>query len=336
RAQMPGFEPRPGVWDWSVDANQRWMLRAAVAHGVDHVEAFANSPPWWMTVSGSVTGSTNGAGDNLRADFEPAFAAYLAMVVSNLSVLDGVHFDTVTPMNEPSSSWWVCGGRQEGCHIGASQQARLVPRLRAELDARGQTRTGVAASEDNDEASTIKSLRAYDSVAIRDVARFATHTYEANDPAGLRALAAAQAKPLWVSEYGHGDPSGLSMARRIHDDITGTGAQAWVYWQAVERGGTWGWLDNPEAPRTSHRFTTGYTVNESFYVMGQFSKFIRPGSRIFKVRDTNSLAAYNPANSSLVLVAVNDSSNGFSMTYDLSAFGALPSQCAVYRTSATE
>jgi len=71
-------------------------------------------------------------------------------------------------------------------------------------------------------------------------------------------------------------------------------------------------------------------------VMGQFSKFIRPGSRIFKVRDTNSLAAYNPANSSLVLVAVNDSSNGISMTYDLSAFGALPSQCAVYRTSATE
>ena len=33
RARVPGFQPEPGKWDWSADANQRWMLRAAVAAG---------------------------------------------------------------------------------------------------------------------------------------------------------------------------------------------------------------------------------------------------------------------------------------------------------------
>ena len=48
RAQMQGFQPSPGVWDWTADANQRWMLRQAFALGANRVEAFANSPPWWM------------------------------------------------------------------------------------------------------------------------------------------------------------------------------------------------------------------------------------------------------------------------------------------------
>ena len=33
RARIPGFQPEPGKWDWNADANQRWMLRAAVARG---------------------------------------------------------------------------------------------------------------------------------------------------------------------------------------------------------------------------------------------------------------------------------------------------------------
>jgi hypothetical protein len=102
RAQMPGFEPTNGVWNWSADANQRYMLHAAIARGANYVEAFANSPPWWMTISGSVTGATNSGGNNLQTNYEAAFAFYLANVVSNLTVLDGVHFDTVTPMNEPN------------------------------------------------------------------------------------------------------------------------------------------------------------------------------------------------------------------------------------------
>ena len=334
RAQMPGFEPTNGVWSWSADANQRWMLQAALARGVDHVEAFANSPPWWMTVSGSVTGSTNGS-NNLQTNYEQAFAVYLATVVSNLSVVDGVHFDTVTPMNEPNEGWWDYGGSQEGCNMSTDQQVRVVNYLRAALNALGQP-AGVAACEDSYEMDTLNSLDAYGAGALSNVSRIVTHTYSANAPDGLRYLSASLGKPLWVTEFGHGDASGMTQARRIHDDIARMGARAWVYWQVADSGTGWGLLANPEVASTNSSYTTSYTVHQSFYVMGQFSEFMRPGCRILSVADTNSLAAYNPTNATLTIVAVNDSTNSFNVTYDLSAFAALPAQAARYRTSASE
>ena len=332
---MPGFEPTNGVWNWNADANQRWMLQAALARGVDHVEAFANSPPWWMTVSGSVTGSTNGTSNNLQTNFEQSFAVYLATVISNLSVVDGVRFDTVTPMNEPNENWWVYQGSQEGCHMSTSQQVRMVNDLRAALDALGQP-AGVAACEDSYEQDTLNALNAYGASALSNVSRIVTHTYSANAPTGLRNLAASLHKPLWVSEYGHCDATGMNQARRIHDDIAMMGASAWIYWQVVDSGTCWGLLANPEVASTNSSYTTSYTVHESFYVMGQFTQFIRPGCRILSVGDTNSLAAYNPANSTLVIVTVNDSANSFYVTYDLSAFSGLPSQVSLCRTSGSE
>jgi O-glycosyl hydrolase len=336
RARIEGFEPTKGVWYWNADANQRWMMRAAVARGADHVEAFANSPPWWMTVSGSATGSADGASDNLRADCEREFAAYLATVVSNLTVLDGIHFDTVTPINEPAALWWKYGGKQEGCHVSPDQQARLVGLLRAELDAQGLTGIGIVAPEENNEYDTISSLRAYSPAVLARLTRLTTHTYPTSVPLRPRSIDAARTKPLWVSEFGHGDDTGMTMARRIRDDIAVLGARAWVYWQVVDNGGGWGLLYNPEAPGTSFRHTTACVTNESFYVLGQFSRFIRPGSQILKVDDANSLAAYNPAKATLVIVTVNDSTRELRVTYDLSAFGSLPARVSVCRTSAAE
>jgi len=335
RANMPGFEPTNGAWNWSADANQRWMLQAALARGVDHVEAFANSPPWWMTVSGSVTGSTNGSSNNLQTNFESGFAVYLATVVSNLSLIDGVHFDTVTPMNEPNEDWWVYGGSQEGCHMSTDQQVRMVNDLRAALDARGQS-AGVAACEDSYEQDTLNALDAYGATALSNVSRIVTHSYSANAPTGLRDLAASLHKPLWVSEYGDCDATGMNQARRIHDDIAMMGASAWIYWQVVDSGTCWGLLANPEVASTNSNYTTNYTIHESFYVIGQFSQFIRPGCQILNVGDANSLAAYNPTNSTLAIVTVNDSTNSFNVTYDLSAFSRLPPQVSLSRTSGSE
>jgi len=331
RAQMQGFEPTNGVWDWTADANQRWMLRQAVALGANQVVAFANSPPWWMTVSGSVTGSTNGTSDNLQTNYENTFAQYLSMVVSKLTILDGVKFNAMTPMNEPTGSWWVYGGRQEGCHMDASQQNRVVNDLRTNLTASGLT-TGIDASEDTDEQDTINSVSSYNTAGQASVTLIASHTYGANNPSGLNNLATSLGKPWWISEYGDGDANGLPMARRIHDDITQSGAQAWTYWQVVDNAGGWGMLYNPEDGSGNET----YSFNEKFYVMWQFSHFIRPGCQIISVGDTNSLAAYDPTNHNLLIVAQNDSTNGFSINYTLGAFGSTGGQVACWRTSAYE
>lgn len=329
RARMQGFEPGSNVWNWQADANQRWMLRRAVALGANRVVAFANSPPWWMTVSGSVTGAVGGT-NNLRVADESLFAQYLATVVSNLAMLDNVHFDFTTPINEPMGTWWTYGGRQEGCHMDAAQQSRVVGDYRAALDAQGVT-AGIDASEDNDEQDAVNSLNAY-GAAQNSVALVASHTYGANNPGGLAAIAAALRKPAWISEYGDGDATGLTMARRIHDDITGVWARAWVYWQVVDNGGGWGFLYNP----LDGSGNAAITVNKKFYVMAQFSQFIRPGSQIFNVNDHTSLAAWNPANQTLAIVAVNDSTNTVVVRYDLGAFTNLPPVAAFVRTSPRE
>jgi len=331
RARMPGFEPRPGVWDWSADANQRWFLRAAVARGVNRVEAFANSPPYWMTVSGSTAGATNAADNNLRAECEPQFADYLATVVSNLTVLDGVTFNFVTPMNEPASdTYWSFGGRQEGNHMGADQQARMIKLLRPALDRRGLS-AGLIGSEDTAEQLAYESVSAYDSAAQKLLSRIATHTYHANNPDGLRRLAAAIGRPLWISEYGDGESSGLMLARRIRDDIVQTHACAWIYWQFAEPGGNWGLVRfrsrNPDGP---------ISPNKKFYVMSQFSRFIRPGFKILDAGDTNSLAAYDAANHRLVLVSVNDSEHPLTVAYNLGDFRAPDAPVQGWRTSDSE
>jgi autotransporter-associated beta strand protein len=329
RARIPGFEPTNGVWNWNVDANQRWVLKQAVALGANHVEAFANSPPWWMTVSGSVTGAmTNGHNDNLQTDYETNFAFYLATVVSNLSVLDGINFELVTPMNEPEGPWGY-GGGQEGCHMDSGQQGRMVGDLSAALSAQ-KLATGIDAPETYDEPDASSAVGAYGS-AQGDIMVVTSHAYGTKNPASLGSLAASLHRPVWLSEYGDGDGSGMTMARRIHDDVTGAGLSAWIYWQVVDNASGWGFLLNT----LDDEVTTNYTINEKFYVMGQFSEYIRPGCRIINVNDNYSLAAYNPTNQTLVIVALNDTSGSLNLNYSLANFTGLPATGTVLRTAAT-
>jgi O-glycosyl hydrolase len=126
----------------------------------------------------------------LRPEFEAPFADYLATVVSNLSVLDQVKFDTVTPMNEPSANWWELGHRQEGTHMSVSQQQRMINLLRPALDRHGVSAT-IVASEDNDERSTYECVSAYDPATLSNVSHIVTHTYTAN---ASRRIAATRAK----------------------------------------------------------------------------------------------------------------------------------------------
>ncbi len=330
RAQIPGFEPTNGVWNWSADTNQRYMLRKAVSLGANHVEASSYSPPWWMTVSGSVTGSTNGTSSNLQSSYENAFAFYLAMVVSNLTVNDGITFDLVTPMNEPNSSWWVYGGNQPGCAMGAAQQSRVVADLSSNLNALSLP-VGIDASEDYDPSYTLSSLGGYSTAGLNDVSVISTHSYNPSGLVGMRNQAGTWQKPAWVAEYGDGDATGLTMARRIHDDIAGMWAQAWVYWQVCDYAG-WGCISNS----LNGSGDTSYSLAEKFYVLGQFSQFISPGSQILNVGDTNSLAAYNSTSNALVIVTVNNSANAYTAGFDLSGFSGLPAQGSLYRTSPTE
>ncbi|MGH8023153.1 MAG: LamG-like jellyroll fold domain-containing protein, partial [Limisphaerales bacterium] len=325
KAMMQGFELTNGIWNWSADFNQRWVLRQAEANGANLVEAFAVSPPWWMCVSSNVDGNMSGT-NNLQTDCETNFAIYLATVVSNLTVLDGDHFNDLIPMNEPSLG--TVGQETNGyetCHVSNDQQQRLIQDLRAQLDADAPS-VGVDAPGDYDEYEAYNDLKEYTPGTLGDLSLFSTHSYIQNDPANLSAEAQSQKKPLWVAEYGDSDSTGLTMAQHIHDDITGMKITAWVYWMAVNSDVGNAFLYNGLAAPTNPGYSTAYIIYKKFYAMGQFSEFIRPGCQIVSVNDPYTLAAWNPASSSLVLVMVNTNTSSFGVTYNLSGFGPVPWQ----------
>jgi O-glycosyl hydrolase len=331
RTVMQGFEPTNGVWNWNADTNQRWVLQQAEARGANLVDAFANSPPWWMCVNSNVDGA-NPPTNNLQINCETNFAMYLATVVSNLTVLDGDHFNYLTPMNEPNGSKWnYTNESQEGCDMTPDQQGRMVNDLYAELKTSAPS-VGIDAAEDVDPEQSYIDLTGYLSASLGDVALFTTHTYSFTGASNLKGEANSQKKALWMAEYGDSDGSGLTMARYIYNGIDVMGARAWCYWQVVDSASGWGFLLNSLLATTNASYTPNYTINEKFYVMGQFSEFVRPGCSFVSVNDTNTLAAWNPTNSTLVLVMVNNS-GAFNVTYNLNDFTSRPWQVSATQTA---
>lgn len=70
--------------------------------------------------------------------------------------------------------------------------------------------------------------------------------------------------------------------------------------------------------------------------MGNFSKFIRPGSTIIGANNSNMLAAFNKDTNKLAIVVINDSTASADYSLDLSKFTSVGNSASVYRTSATE
>ena len=93
-------------YDWDADKNQMNVLKAAAkASGEDFLaEAFSNSPPYFMTVSGCSSGNTNSNTDILRADSYHAFAAYMADVIEHWNKEGVITFQSTDPMNEPATN----------------------------------------------------------------------------------------------------------------------------------------------------------------------------------------------------------------------------------------
>jgi O-glycosyl hydrolase len=334
RARVRGFEPSPGVWDWSADANQRRILLESRRKGVNLEEAFSNSPPYWMTISGSVAGAPDG-GSNLKPEDYDAFADYLTQVVQHYHDVWSVTFRTLEPMNESANYWWKKGGSQEGCHFDArnpagDDQNALVKKVAADLRKRGLS-TVVSASDDNTIDTTLASLNVYDPQALSDVGQINTHTYGGSKRTELKAFADRLGKRVWVSEHGDGDETGVTMAQDIVASFRQMGVTGWVYWQAVDAGG-WGLL-NQDPNKTK---ALDYTLNEKYYVMGQYSRYLRPGDQMIGISDDGSLAAYRGRTKMLVLVSANFGNLDKPLTYDLSRFAHVGPMVTACQTSSTE
>ncbi len=314
---MPAFKAIHGFWinphssnpqsssfNWQADAAQVAALKTAMALGADHFEIASNSPMWWMCTNGSSTGSNSG-GDNLLPRYYKAFAYSLALAAKQARSVWRVPVGAVEPFNEPSAWWWKFPGRQEGCHFDPATQAKILPILRTELDNMGLRDVKIAASDENSAPEAVATWNSFSPQVRALIGRVNTHGYSGLSP--YRGPAMAQLRkavgklPLWMSEDGDGDASGMTMAQTIAVNINELGADGWCYWQPYDSGG-WGLIQSNPGDKWVG------SPNNKYFVMAQFSRHIHEHMQILTTSDVNTVAAYSSQNHRLVIVVVNPGS----------------------------
>jgi O-glycosyl hydrolase len=335
--QMPGFESSSGSWDWNADVRQTSVLSRLVSTGKNVIiEAFSNSPPYWMTKSGCASGNSDGS-NNLKDDSYDAFAAYLVEVTKHYRDVVGIPFRTLEPLNEPNANWWKANGSQEGCHFSASNQQQMVKAAAAALTAQGVTETRVSASDENSMDDAYSILGGYDDATLAGMAQMNVHSYAGSKRTQLRALATSKGKRLWQSESGplsvtlaSNTDAAIFMAGRIIQDLRELQPEAWIEWQVVDPGATWTSFTVNDAQET-------WTPVKRFYAQAGFSRYIRPGATFVDINNADMVAALAGDGSALILVVRNgDSAASKSFTFDLTSLPTLGASIDVYRTSTSE
>jgi O-glycosyl hydrolase len=334
---VPGYKTaEASPYDWNADAYQRQMAADLTAQSKGRPlvwEAFANSPPHWMTKSGCAAGSADGS-DNLKPEYFDDFADYLAEVVKKFRDSWGIPFRTVTPFNEPSARWWMSGKNQEGCGF-LNNQPQMVKLLGESLKAKGLSTT-ISVSDENSLAEAIASLAKFDDSALSFVSQINAHSYNGKvRRKDFAAATAARGKRTWQSESGPltwpgGDQMDVSlwMADVIIRDLLDMRVNAWLDWQVID-GGVWGSIHVDYGAQTA-------LPNKRYYMHAGFSRFIRPGSTIIESGSDSVLAALVPETQSLVLVILNASNADRGYALDLSRFALTEPQVRLYRTSESE
>lgn len=335
--EMPGFQNSDGSWAWENDANQRAILLSIAERGSDVIfEAFSNSPPYWMTVSGCASGSDDGA-DNLRPDAYGDFAHYLTEVVKHYRDEYGIVFRTLEPLNEPYANWWKANGTQEGCHFDPSSQEAILLEVAAELTNKGLSGTSVSAADENSMDDALVNLRSFEASTVAVLGQLNVHSYAGTRRAELYDLAASLGLRLWQSESGplgqdisDDTEAALFMAGRIIEDLRELKPVAWLDWQSGDPSRSW-------ASFTLNDAQQSYAPLKRFYMHAGFSRYIRPGASFVEVDHPDMVAAVSPDERTLALVIRNDDpsdSKGF--TFDLTALPTVGVSGDLYRTSRTE
>ena len=104
-----------GSYDWNKQAGYTWMLQQAKQYGVGELIAFVNSPPVQFTKNGKGFKFKKDSLSNLKEDKYEAFADFLTEVIKHFDKR-GLHFNYISPVNEPQWDWTGTMGsaKQEG------------------------------------------------------------------------------------------------------------------------------------------------------------------------------------------------------------------------------
>ncbi|MDD6039991.1 MAG: glycoside hydrolase [Clostridia bacterium] len=345
------------VYNYTADHNQlNVLLRAVKASGENAlVEVFSNSPPYFMTISGCSSGGKNPSKNNLREDCYAGFADYLVHVTDYIQRELGVTVTSLSPMNEPNTSYWRSfSDKQEGCHFDAGEaQSRIIEEVADALRRYGISNVIISASDETSPDKQLQAWHAYSGKAKAAIGRINTHSYGVDQIDQLGSLAREQNLHLWMSEVDGSETAGenagemgsaLWFGQKIISDLNALSPSAWVMWQAIDNHiSSEGYNGNRDYGMVdvNHGFwgvavadhdREEIVLTQKYYGLGQFTRYIRPGSTLIHC-GSDAIAAYDPAKKELVIVALNTCAKEQQAQFDLTSFDAVGSVSQVIRTS---
>ncbi|CAI7849711.1 unnamed protein product [Closterium sp. NIES-53] len=339
---MPGYWPsEAGPYDWDADQRQRNVLFGARERGANIFEAFSNSPPWWMTVSGDVAGASEKNQPNLQPQYEGKFVDYLTTVVEKFAKDPAwnLTFDTLEPFNEPLENFWNAGNGQEGCNFDVPAITRVLWATLDALKKKGlQTKVAAFDSWTEDTVSAINSIARMNEVkrinvhgymdpapSNQDPVSYTTQTYSK-----MRDMAKGMGKEVWVSESGpmgrFGQPFDLSlyMARNVIETVNILQASAYVYWLTYDSDPRWAMIHFP------WNYPAGYTGtvknpkrSKRWYIFKMLTSLAKPGSQPLTIpaECSHGIAAFfNEADSVVSLFIVNQKAEPKQLSVNLQGF----------------
>jgi len=272
-----------------IDPDENWSddianAQKAYARGAQVVSS-TWSPPAWMksndsTVGGYLLPENYGAYANWINDFVTALES------------NGVPLYAASVQNEPNIDV-----SYESCSWTAEEMRAFM------ADYAGGINTKVMMPE------TFNYLPSYGDVILDDPAASANtdicafHWYGANR-FRLWTKAFDQGKDIWMTEVYDDDQSltaAISTAKDIISFLTVNQCNAYIWW----------YVKTP-----SCNLITDSGINPRGYVMGQFAKFIRPGSVRVDVDGSSTAAAFKNG-STVIIVDVNSSKRSADHTFEI-------------------
>ena len=335
----PSIEPQEGVWNWTGDEDQIWLMQEAGKRGATRYMSTVWSPPAWMKTN------NNPVGGRLRPDKYLAFAEYLSMYIRGYKEHFGIDIYAISLANEPDVTV-----RYSSCYWNGQEFHDFLKFLIPVFE-RDKITAKVIVGELTgwSENPVLETLA--DSVTAARLDIVGVHAYHTADkdpfpPISQRSGTLVETlkakKKIWeteVSNLGRNYPDirdGLYWAKVIHTHVAENGTNAWLYWWAMSNG--------PNSGQSmTHLITSGdkktYTADKRLYTLGNYSRFVRPG--YFRVQTNLELSAgilvsayKSEPEKKLVIVVINE--NVTARKLELSLAGVNATSAALWRTSEKE
>jgi glucuronoarabinoxylan endo-1,4-beta-xylanase len=257
--------------------------------------------------------------------------------VATLFSNNGVPLYAVSVQNEPN----VNPGPATNtiCSWTAQQIHDFVPVLRTAMNKAGFSAVKIMIAEEYNWQNDHSTIAMNDAAVAAQVGILAAHAYPYPNPTSTATLLSwnnVTNQHIWMSEISDPNPydgsitSGMTYAKQIHDWLTIANVSSWQYFLLNNGGRT----DNEGLSDNS------FNVAKRAYVMGNWSKFVRPGwVRIGATANPRSgvfVTAFKEVSSSkFAIVVLNTNGTSTSQTFSFSGFPASPTAVVPNVTSAS-